>query len=1082
MKNSKTKLSRLIGIPIIGIVIFAFSISYADVSKEQARDLVLNQIIGEKNIKNVNVYQETDIIFDSLYVIDICNSIDVPYTNCWLFFVDDIPTAGWEHNCRYVFVNSVDGSYQIINETVPPLNFNTELEEVSINVFIEPYNNPSGPPATLEPPEPDPTKYAVLFTGYASSQIRFWNDMSAMYTTLKQQYGFMDDNIFVLFDNGPQGDPDYDDLDKDENWPDIDGECTYNDINDAFVWMADNLGLTDMLFVFVCTHGGQGEEEGDSYLKLDEGEHLDDWQLASMVEPINCSQMIFFLEACHVGGFVGDLEGPKRTIHTSTDWENSSWSMMSGPTAGFNEFAYFWTSAVRGYYPYDRLEPWLPGEEVGSHTIFSFDYDPDLNLDGEISMEEAFQFANDMDQYSEYGYVSYETIHREYPQFSTNLDCSGYILTLRGLVEDITDYQTISGVYYIQGGDLIVGQGVDLTIEENSCIYFLDRSKIVVESGGSINFGDNCFIVGEFSTIYEDPPFVPETIPGNKVEIYGDFSFGENVIFRATDEDKYWDGLFIYSPHTVLLNDIYFENCSLFNENGSIEISNCDFYRSGITSKNSTMIRIGNCNLDECNSIRYFDCIFAGLRNSNITNTYDIGVVIHNCDGFDISENWIGNCNDTGINIFESGNFQSVIYNNTISHNGYGDGIRLYSSVADIVSNVIQYNFCGIISFHNSTVIIEKKEDTGPWEYNSLILNNLIEEILFTHDSEPEMDWKMNKIVDNNFELGTRDQYLICCADHPVGGSHHVMRYNYWGTNCGSERFFPPDVYWLEPMWDPPNPEELESTLAQELYHNATENAKDENYEEAEIIFKDIISQYPETKYSKWSMKNLLTLEKSSDKHFSSLQTYYINNPNKDFDNEMSKLSDYLINSCYIEMRQYETAIAHFEDKILNSTTSDIDSIFAVIDAGYTYLLMESSGSRYVGRLSYLKPKTYPEFKKKTDELLSMIINRELENEDVLMPEFRLSQNFPNPFSPTDVNPETAINFLIPSTIKVYLSIYNIKGQKVCTLVNNKLEKGIHSVIWDGKDENGNLVSSGIYLYKLKTGNKTAVKKMILLR
>ena len=88
-----------------------------------------------------------------------------------------------------------------------------------------------------------------------------------------------------------------------------------------------------------------------------------------------------------------------------------------------------------------------------------------------------------------------------------------------------------------------------------------------------------------------------------------------------------------------------------------------------------------------------------------------------------------------------------------------------------------------------------------------------------------------------------------------------------------------------------------------------------------------------------------------------------------------------------------------------------------------------------------------------------------------------LKQNCPNPF-----NPETKISFSIPEYSKVDLSIYNIKSQKVKELVKNQLSAGQHSVIWDGKDNHNNPVSSGIYLYKLKTNNYEKTKKMILLR
>ena len=102
----------------------------------------------------------------------------------------------------------------------------------------------------------------------------------------------------------------------------------------------------------------------------------------------------------------------------------------------------------------------------------------------------------------------------------------------------------------------------------------------------------------------------------------------------------------------------------------------------------------------------------------------------------------------------------------------------------------------------------------------------------------------------------------------------------------------------------------------------------------------------------------------------------------------------------------------------------------------------------------------------------------DVENNIVVQtPELFLYQNYPNPF-----NPNTTINYQLPAVCKVQLSIYNIKGEKVKTLVKDKLEEGKHIAIWDGKDEQNKPVSSGIYFYKLKTGENSMVRKMILLR
>ena len=86
-------------------------------------------------------------------------------------------------------------------------------------------------------------------------------------------------------------------------------------------------------------------------------------------------------------------------------------------------------------------------------------------------------------------------------------------------------------------------------------------------------------------------------------------------------------------------------------------------------------------------------------------------------------------------------------------------------------------------------------------------------------------------------------------------------------------------------------------------------------------------------------------------------------------------------------------------------------------------------------------------------------------------------RNHPNPF-----NPETMIEYCIKEDSKVLIEIYNIKGQKVKTLVNEFKEAGYHSVIWNGKDSNCKPVASGIYFYRMKTDNYQKIRKMILIK
>ena len=90
----------------------------------------------------------------------------------------------------------------------------------------------------------------------------------------------------------------------------------------------------------------------------------------------------------------------------------------------------------------------------------------------------------------------------------------------------------------------------------------------------------------------------------------------------------------------------------------------------------------------------------------------------------------------------------------------------------------------------------------------------------------------------------------------------------------------------------------------------------------------------------------------------------------------------------------------------------------------------------------------------------------------------KLGGNYPNPFNPT-----TTISFsTTESTENTEINIYNLKGQKVKTLVDNIIPADQHSVVWDGKDEKGKAVSSGVYFYKMIAGKYSSAKKMILLK
>lgn len=99
------------------------------------------------------------------------------------------------------------------------------------------------------------------------------------------------------------------------------------------------------------------------------------------------------------------------------------------------------------------------------------------------------------------------------------------------------------------------------------------------------------------------------------------------------------------------------------------------------------------------------------------------------------------------------------------------------------------------------------------------------------------------------------------------------------------------------------------------------------------------------------------------------------------------------------------------------------------------------------------------------------------DGDDGLPKAFSLSQNYPNPF-----NPSTEILFDVPTRSHVRVSVYNILGQKVKSLVDEELPPGKYSRTWDGTGDTGQALSTGVYLYKMESRDFRQSKKMILIK
>jgi hypothetical protein len=117
----------------------------------------------------------------------------------------------------------------------------------------------------------------------------------------------------------------------------------------------------------------------------------------------------------------------------------------------------------------------------------------------------------------------------------------------------------------------------------------------------------------------------------------------------------------------------------------------------------------------------------------------------------------------------------------------------------------------------------------------------------------------------------------------------------------------------------------------------------------------------------------------------------------------------------------------------------------------------------------------------KANNIVSLVGSRQMDIRNLIPRDWVLYQNYPNPF-----NPSTTIEFDVPEVAnkipRVAVQIFNILGQKVTTIERGIHDAGRYSIRWDGKNENGAQVATGVYFYRLLAGDYTSTKKMIMMK
>jgi len=401
----------------------------------------------------------------------------------------------------------------------------------------------------------------------------------------------------------------------------------------------------------------------------------------------------------------------------------------------------------------------------------------------------------------------------------------------------------------------------------------------------------------------------------------------------------------------------------------------------------------------------------------------------------------------------------STITNSKFSFNN-GEGVKLNGPDISFLNNDISFNsgfgmiaydptqFIGVGNFFNNF------EDNGFAEYAGM------------HNTF-NLEFARNFYTETNFGVGA-DQYFLMNLNWDGLNGIVIEEDVFNGGQADLDNLYP---------YDNPSAWVGEAPVRQErlLLQNAMNDFSNQDYLSAEATLLLIIEDYPLSVEASSAVYYLFHIVSLTNQNYDDFINF-LENLSVNTSTPLYKNIETIITKSYIKNEDYISAIERLEDIINNSEIVD-EIILAMIDEGYCYMKIAENGYRNLPEKCTIKTRNIDEYQKKVRELESGFTFYPKVDNNPIVEKVILNNNYPNPFNPT-----TTISFSIPYDTNVFITVYNIKGQKIRKILEGNFEKGNHSVIWDGTDSNNKAVSSGIYFYKLETNNDALMKKMLLLK
>jgi len=881
----------------------------------------------------------------------------------------------------------------------------------------------------------------------------FWNDSYLLWELLdinSNMPGYGYDYIYIYFADGEIYDPLYLDLryQVPAFTPFPIAEASLENVQDVLTGFSTGgdfplLDGNDFLFIWTMGHGGY--DVNGSYMNLYDDDVLYDDVFGNLVNGITAQKKVIFMQQGYAGGFANNLTGDNVIFYSACDENTNAYQaddfpyleneILSNGTYYHGEFDFHTYSPMAGKSPDGVLQYY--------NGILYTTADADVN--SIVSIDEIYDWESNWtgigSLIQDPGNIA-STTSLKYPSF---------------LAGDVAGLVHANGYFGITE-TVHVLEGATLMIDDNTWVFLDYNGELIINEGAELIIGKNVNITAK--CIYGS----------RNIIVNGNITIGEEVYFNGNSNNDNELIITISSPGiNVYFNNDYFTGVLIRTYNNFNSFENCTFHSGKIEGYYGSF-DINYCQFGTSSYVHLINNLIS--RYTNITNCDFLccnpysAIILENYPRITLHSNDISVCLN-GIELYNCGRNFGSVYDCSII-NCTGTGLLIYHSWLDITHNHIYNNGFGIKSHDRSAIHLEGNHSVVTQE----IRDNESWEVYATSESFPQY-FHYNLIQDDDNEPGdplVKYSGPFAILDVP---------YNCWGINFNYlNDLQPANLYFWHPVWNcPEGAGSGVASDAEEIYLEARASVEIEDYNSAKSALEEIVSEYPESINAQAAMKELYAIEELASNNYIALKSYYDADSTIQNNEDLAKLADFLANFCDIRLENYPTAIAWFEDVIQNPGSFE-DSIFAIIDLGYTYFLIENGQkSSYVGNMPQFKPVSVEQFEENRDYLLSLLpgdkLSETMKESIGTLKSGELLQNVPNPF-----NGFTQIWYKLDNDSDVTIKIFDYTGKQIRAYNQGAMDKGSHFIEFSSAG-----LPSGIYFYTLEVnGQLSDSKKMTVMK